>query len=179
LTAQANNLYAREKYAQAEPLYKRVLSIKEKKKQGSKEADIVEAIRPLAVTLFEKRRSEWRDSLVEHAIEILEKSNQPEDLTAPLTFLNDLAGELRDQGNDDEAGLLYKRAEGIAEKHFGPDDSRLAEALTGQAGNFYARKKYAQAEPLYNRVLSIKEKKQGSKNADVVETIRPLAVTLF
>src|SRR5204862_514936 len=115
--------------------------------------------------------------LTEQAIVILGKNNQPE---AALTFLNDLADKLRDREKYAEAKPLYKRAQEIAEKYFGPDDPHVAEALTVQAVNFYDEEKYVEAEPLYTRVLAITEKKQGNEASDVVDkAIRPLAVRLF
>ncbi len=178
LTAQADNFSDEEKYAEAEPLYVRALAITEKK-QGSEEPDVVDSIRPLALTLFAQKKFSEARLLTERAIAILEKDNQPKDLAAPLTFLNNLAGKLRDQKNYDEAELLYKRAQDIAEKHFGPDDPHVAAALTAQADNFYDEEKYAEAEPLYVRALAITEKKQGRKDPAIVDSIRPLASTLF
>ncbi len=132
--------------------------------------------RPLALTLFAQTKFDQARPLIEQAIEILGKNDQPE---AALTFLNDLAGELRDQKKYAEAEPLYKRAQDIAEKHFGPDDPHVVKAVNAQADNFYNEEKYAQAEPLYKRVLDITEKNKGSKDGDVEGAIRDLAVTLF
>src|SRR5262249_49756152 len=131
------------------------------------------------VTLFAQKKFDQAHPLIEQAIGILEKNHQPEDLTAPLTFLNDLAGESRARKEYGEAELLYKRAQDIAEKHFGPDDSHVADALTARADNFYDQKNYADAEPLYKKALDITEKNKGSENPEVVESIKSLVVTLF
>ncbi len=178
LSTQADNFYDEEKYAEAEPLYVRALAITEKK-QGSEDRDVADSIEPLALTLFAQKKVSQARLLTERAIAILKKNNQPEDLAAPLTFLNNLAGKLRGQKKYGEAEPVYKHAQDIAEKHFGPDDPHVAAALSTQADNFYNQEKYAEAEPLYVRALAITEKKQGSKNPDVVALIRPLAMTLF
>jgi tetratricopeptide (TPR) repeat protein len=119
---------------------------------------------------------------IERAIEIWDAPSAPpsiefaDDLKELLTKL---AGELRSREKYDEAEPLYKRAQDIAEKHFGPDDPHVATALTAQANNFYEGGKYDKAEPLYAKALAITEKKQGSEDRDVVNAIQPLALTLF
>ncbi len=58
---------------------------------------------------------------------------------------------------------LFLAAVGEAES-FGPQDVRVATSLNNLAGLYQAQGKYAEAEPLYKRSLSIKEKALGPES---------------
>src|SRR5687767_5538460 len=64
------------------------------------------------------------------------------------------------RGDFTEAEKLYLVAVRTAEK-FGEGDARLATSLSNLSAFYRAQGKYAEAEPLYNRYLAIREKTFG------------------
>ena len=58
---------------------------------------------------------------------------------------------------------------------FGLDDVRLATSLNNLAALYHAQGKYAEAEPLYQRALAIREKAFGPEHPDVATSLNNLA----
>jgi tetratricopeptide (TPR) repeat protein len=73
-----------------------------------------------------------------------------------------------------EAGEHYKAAVNEAEE-FGADDPRLAESLNGLAVAYREQGHYDEAEPLFKRALSMREKVLGPTHPDVVQSLNNLA----
>ena len=59
---------------------------------------------------------------------------------------------------------------------FGPDDERLATSLNNLAALYNAQGKYAEAEPLYQRSLAIREKVLGAEHPQVATGLNNLAL---
>ena len=82
------------------------------------------------------------------------------------------------QGRYADAEKLFlaalKEAEG-----FGPDDPRLAMSLNNLAGLYDNQGKYAEAEPLYKRLLAIDEKALGPEHPDVAASLNNLALLYY
>ena len=166
--------YTEKKDEQAEPNYRRAVEIWD----NAKAPPSIERANTLSyLGILRARHGGQQDAqrFYERALDMREKLHGPADpeLITPLT---NLAGNLRNQKKYREADPLYKRALDIAEKHFDRDAPKVAAVLSAQAGNFYDEEKYTEAEPLYMRVLTIQDK---NDDPDVVDTIRPLALTLF
>jgi tetratricopeptide (TPR) repeat protein len=78
------------------------------------------------------------------------------------------------QGRFGEAETLWEAALKDAES-FPPDDPRLVVSLKSLADLYNDQKKVTEAEPLYQRLLAIEEKIQGSDHPDVATTLYRLA----
>ncbi len=76
-----------------------------------------------------------------------------------------------------EAEKLFLAALNEAEK-FGEQDPRLATSLNNLAVLYYAQGKYAQAEPLYQRSLAIREKALGPEHPNVATVLENYAALL-
>ena len=63
-----------------------------------------------------------------------------------------------------------------AEK-FGPNDPRLVKSLSSLAGAYVSQGKYADAEPLYKRALSLSEKIFGLDSPEVANSLERIACT--
>lgn len=78
------------------------------------------------------------------------------------------------QGNYTEAVKQTKAALNLAEA-FGPDDPRLATTLTNLTLLYRSQGKYADAEPLYDRALTIREKALGARHPHAAQSLNNLA----
>jgi tetratricopeptide (TPR) repeat protein len=85
-----------------------------------------------------------------------------------------MAAEAFQQGRYAEAESLWTSALKKAEA-FEPGDPRLAISLGRLAFLYGSQLKYADAEPLYQRVLTIREKALGPTHPDVAKTLYKLA----
>src|SRR5262249_40986810 len=72
-------------------------------------------------------------------------------------YLNAWGLSAYDAGNYPEAGAPLRRALAIWEAALGPKHPHVATSLNNLAGLYDAQGQYAQAEPLYQRALAIRE----------------------
>ncbi len=85
------------------------------------------------------------------------------------------AGKAYQQADYAEAEKLLLAALKEAEK-FGEQDPRLATSLNNLAVLYYGQGRDAQAEPLYQRALAIREKALGPEHPDVAQSLNNLAL---
>jgi tetratricopeptide (TPR) repeat protein len=161
------------KYAEAEPLYKRSLAIREKT-FGAENPRVAVSLASLGGLYEEQRRYTEAEPFYKRALAISEKTLGPDD---PLfaTILEHLASVYHRQDKYAEAESLYQRALAIAEKRLGPDDPQVALSAHNLAVVYQDHGKYAEAEPLYKRALAISEKTLGPDDPQVVTNLTTLA----
>ncbi len=147
---------AQDKYAEAEPLFRRALAIREKA-LGPDHADVARTLNNLAALHRLQNQPAEAEPLIRRALGILEKALGPEHPEVAGT-LNNLAGRYRDRGKFAEAEPLFKRSLAIREKVLGPEHPDLTKTLLGMAAFYADQGKYAEAEPLLERSLAILEK---------------------
>ena len=92
----------------------------------------------------------------------------------PWEKANASGEEAYQQGRYAEAGKRWLAALEEAE-NFGPDDQRLATSLNNLAVLYRTQGNYAQAEPLYQRSLAIREKVLGPEHPDVATSLENYA----
>jgi tetratricopeptide (TPR) repeat protein len=119
LNARGNELYQAGKYAEAEPLYKRALEIREKA-LGPDHPDVAQSLNGLAELYRAQGRYAEAEPLFKRALAIFEKALGP-DHPDVAQSLNGLAELYRAQGRSAEAEPFFKRALAIFEKALGPD----------------------------------------------------------
>ncbi len=85
------------------------------------------------------------------------------------------AAKAYQQADYAEAEKLLLAALKEAEK-FGDQDPRLATSLNNLAVLYFGQSKYAQAEPLYQRALAIREKTLDPAHPDVAQSLNNLAL---
>ncbi len=73
-----------------------------------------------------------------------------------------------------EAKEIFKRALTI-DQAFDPNSTKVAAHLNNLAAPYQAQGKYAEAEPLYQRALEIREKALGKGHPDVAQSLNNLA----
>lgn len=105
----------------------------------------------------------------------LEKTSNNRDLSAAL---NNLAQIYADQGHDDQAEPIYKRAIALMEKGTGLDGVEIAPVLNNLAALDQRQGRFADAEPLFKRALAIREKALSREHPDVGQSLNNLG-TLY
>ncbi|MFC1634703.1 tetratricopeptide repeat protein [Planctomycetota bacterium] len=164
-------------HAEAEPLYRRALSIREKS-FGKDHPDVAGDFNNLAALLSRTNRMAEAEPLYRRALSIYEKSFGKEHPNVAMS-LNNLASLLNDTNRMAEAEPLYRRALSIDEKSFGEDHPDVASDLNNLASLLGATNRMAEAEPLYRRALSIYENSFGVDHPDVALALNNLAGLLL
>ncbi len=146
-------------HAEAEPLYRRALAIREKV-LGSDHPDVVDSLDSLAQLYASQRQYVEAEPFYKRALAIREKVRGP---THPDTAdsLDSLSRLYEAQGRYPDAEPLLKRALAIREKALGPGDAVTANNLDRLALVYEFQGRYAEAEPLYKRALAFDEKYLG------------------
>src|SRR3984893_14599216 len=173
LDDQANALYEKGRYAEADPLYKRSLAIREKA-LGPDHPDVAASLNNLALLYDQQGRHVDAEPLYKKALAIWEKALGP-DHPDVATALNNLALLYDAQGRYADAEPLYRRSLAIREKILAPDDPDVTYPLNNLALLYKKQGRYADAEPLYNRSLAIREKALGPDHPDVATSLNNLA----
>lgn len=113
--------------------------------------------------------------LAQAMVASLEKTTNNRDLAGAL---NNLAQIRADQGHDEEAEPLYKRAMALMEKGKGLDSVEVAPVLNNLAALYQRQGRFAEAEPLFKRALHVREKNLSRAHPDVGQALNNLA-TLY
>ncbi len=164
------------KYADAEPLHKRSLAIREKVLR-LEHPDVAQSLNSLAALYHAQDRYAEAEPLHKRALAIWEKALGGEHPHV-ATGLNNLALLYHAQGKYAEAEPLYKRSLAIGEKALGPEHPNLAMSLNNLAGLYHAQGRYAEAEPLLKRALATWEKALGPEHSNVAKALLNYAVLL-
>jgi CHAT domain-containing protein/tetratricopeptide (TPR) repeat protein len=162
------------RFADAEPLYKRSLEIREKT-LGPDHPDIAASLNTLANLYQSQSRYDDAAPLYKRALAIYLKAfgSNHRDVA---TTLGNLANLYLNQGRYADAEPLFKQSLAIKEKALGPNHSDVATALNNLASLYGKQGRYADAEPLFKQSLAIKEKALGPDHADVAKALSNLAM---
>ena len=166
-------LFRQGRYAEAEPLYKRALAIREKQ-LGPDHPNVAASLNNLAMLYRHQGRYAEAEPLYKRTLSIVEKQLDPEHPNVAAS-LNNLAELYRYQDRVAEAEPLYKRSLSILEKQLGPGHPSVAISLNNLALLYQRQGRYAEAEPLYQRSLDIQEKQFGAKHPLVAIGLNNLA----
>src|SRR5262245_60454915 len=174
LTAEARRLHQAGRYAEAEPLYKRSLAIREKA-LGPDHPDVGTSLNDLALMYNSQGRYVEAEPLYKRSLAIRDKALGP-DHPDVGTSLNNLAELYLAQGRYAEAEPLFKRSLAIWEKALGSEHPNVGTSLNNLAELYRAQGRYAEAEPLYKRSLATREKALGPEHPSVGNSLNNLAV---
>ncbi len=163
----------RARYAEAEPLYQRALSIRVQQ-LGPHHPDTAQSLNNLALLYQAQGKYEQAEPLYQRALAIREQQLGPQH-PATAQSLNNLAALYQDQGKYEQAEPLYQRALAIREQQLGPQHPSTATSLNNLAGLYQDQGKYSQAEPLYQRALAIREQQLGPQHPSTATSLNNLA----
>ncbi|WP_375157533.1 tetratricopeptide repeat protein [Bradyrhizobium sp. RDT46] len=110
--------------------------------------------------------------LAQAMVASLEKTGNNRDLAAAL---NNLAQIEADQGHDDQAEPLYKRAIALMEKGTGQGSVEIAPLLNNLAALYQRQSRFTEAEPLFKRGLTVREQALSREHPDVGQSLNNLA----
>jgi tetratricopeptide (TPR) repeat protein len=164
------------RFPEAEPLFRRALTIDENK-LGPEHPDVAVRLNNLAQILKDSNDLAAAELLFRRALEVGEKSLGSEHPHV-ATYLNNLAGLLQDTNRLAEAEPLMRRALAIDEKSYGPEHPKVAIRFNNLAQMLQATNRLAEAEPLMRRALTIEEKSFGPDNPIVAISLNNLAQML-
>ena len=146
---------AQGKYAQAEPLYRRALSIDEKV-LGLGHPDTATDLNNLATLYFNQDRYAEAEPLYQRSLAIREKVLGPEDPNV-ASCLNNLAGLYQAQGQYAEAEPLLQRSLAIWEKALGTEHPLVAASLENYAALLRKTDRNEEADRVEERAKAIRD----------------------
>ncbi len=168
------NLYRDQgKYAEAEPLLTRALSIHEQL-LGDMHHSTATSLNHLATLYRDLGKYTEAESLYKRALSIREQLFGDMHLHT-VESLNGLALLSRYQGKLKEAELLSTRALSIREQMLGPLHPTVAQSLNNLANFYRDQGRYTEAEPLFTRALSIREQMLGPLHPNIAQILNNLA----
>ena len=162
------------RYAEAEPLILRSLSIDEKV-YGEDDPAIATHLNNLAVLYRNQGRYTEAEPIYLRSLSIREKqlgADHPD----VARSLNNLAVIYLSQGRYTEAEPLYLRSLAIWEKQLGADHPVVATSLNNLAELYRNQGRYTEAEPLYLRSLSIDETIYGEDHPVIAVDLNNLGL---
>ena len=161
------------RFAEAEPLMRAVVEIRERE-LGGNSPEMAPAITNLALLLQATNRFGEAEPLFRRALAIDEASHG-KDHPYVARDLNNLAGLLHATNRLAEAEPLFRRALTIDESIYGRDHPYVSICLNNLAQLLYTTNRLAEAEPMMKRALAIDEKAYGTDHPNVAIRLNNLA----
>jgi CHAT domain-containing protein/Flp pilus assembly protein TadD len=174
--AQAQELDRHGQYAQAEPLYRQALAVREQM-LGPKHLGTALGRLNLAVNLRAQGRAPEAEPPLRQALAVFEEVLGPRHPRTAQSW-NNLAVNLDDQGRYKEAEPLLRKALAAFEEVLGRKHPDTARSCNNLAYNLAAQGRAKEAEPLYRQALAIREKVLGPRHPDTAESYNNLAGNL-
>ena len=170
-------LHERTQYADAEPLLKRSLAIREQA-LGPLHPHVAASLSNLALLYRIRGKHADAEPLLQRSLAIREQSLGP---LHPYvaTSLNNLALLYHDQGKHADAEPLFQRSLAIVEQSLGPQHPHVALSLNNLALLYHDQGKHADAEPLLQRSLAIVEQSLGPQHPYVALSLNNLAALYY
>jgi CHAT domain-containing protein/tetratricopeptide (TPR) repeat protein len=147
------------RYAEAEPLFRRALALREQA-EGPEHPRTAESLRKLAWLLDYEGRYADAEPLARRALAIDEKRLGPEDLETAYS-LDYLGCILNEEARFAEAEPMLRRALAIRQKRLAADHVRVGESFNDLGQLLGDTGRYAEAEPLIRQALAVYVRAQG------------------
>jgi len=176
LTKAATYLYNRGQYAQVEPLFRRILHIREQV-LGAEHPNVASSLHSLANLYREQGKYAEAEPLYQRALRINEEHLGPQHPHVAYP-LNGLANLCREQGKYTQAESLYRRALLIRERIWGSQHAETAETMHDFARLQNAQGNSEEAKALYVQALTVRSQVLGVHHPNTMET-RSYLITLL
>jgi tetratricopeptide (TPR) repeat protein len=169
-----SSLYqAQGRYAEAEPLLRRAISICEQQ-LGPEHPITALSLNNLSSLYQAQGKYTEAELLLQRAVSIREQqlgADHPDTATS----INDLAGLYRSQSKYEQAQPLYLQALAIREQQLGANHPDTATSINDLALLFEDQRKQTEAESLYLRALAIREQQLGADHPSTLQSLSNLA----
>jgi tetratricopeptide (TPR) repeat protein len=152
-------------YPQAEQLYRRALSIRERQ-EDIDQKEIAEILARIGDLQFRQQRYDEAQDIYVKLLDTWEIIAGPDDINF-VNCLESLAAVHYVKTDFRESGRLYQLAVSGKEKLLGKEHPAVASAVQGRANCYYAVQRYPEAEKLYRRAMEMYEKVYGPNNEQV------------
>ncbi len=169
-------LYDQGQYADAEPVYRKALELRQKV-LGPEHPDTLSGLNNLAVCLEKKGKRADAEPLYRQALELRQKVLGPEHPDT-ISSINNLASCLDDQGQPTAAEPMYRQALELQQKVLGPEHPNTVSSINNLASCLHDQGKYAAAEPMLRQALELRQKVLGPEHPGTIRSMNNLAVCL-
>jgi tetratricopeptide (TPR) repeat protein len=169
LNAEVVKLFKAGKFAEATPLAKRVLRIREKALAPGHKL-IISALTNLGEVYRARRKYKESEAYYQRLLANFEETSA-QDHVAMSNVLDILAFLNYMQLNYEEAENLYQRALALRERANGAEHLEVSKSLINLAEFYRLRGDYKRAEPLYQRAIKIKGRALGPDDKDVEKAL--------
>jgi tetratricopeptide (TPR) repeat protein len=176
LVGKASVLYGQGKYAEAEPLFRQALAVREEV-LGPRHPDSARSCNNLATNLEAQGRAKEAEPLFQKALDVSEEVLGPRHPDTASSY-NNLAYNLWAQGRYPEAEPLDRKALAVREEVLGPRHPDTARSCNNLATNLQAQGRYQEAEPLLRRALDVWKEVLGPRHPDTATSYNNLAANL-
>jgi len=156
---------AQGQYAEAEPLYRRSLSIREQY-LGQEHLQVSTSLDSLAMLYRWQGRYTEAEPLFIRSLSIREQCLGQDHCEVALS-LNNLANLYFSQGHYEEAEPFYLRSLDIYQRLLGDDHRYVGASLNNLANLYTSQGRYGEAEPLHLNALNLLQQKLGNNNPHV------------
>lgn len=170
-------LYDLGRYAEAEPLLRQNLTIREKSR-GTEHPETLGSVNNLAGLLCAKHDLAGAEPLLRRALAAHERVLGDEH-PSTLTSVNNLAELLRDKSDLAGAEPLYRRALAVRERVLGSEHPSTLTSMNNLACLLEARGDLDGAEPLYRRALAVRERMMSDAHPGTLTVVNNLAGLLW
>jgi len=167
------------KYAEAEASYRKALAIQETR-LGPDDADLGHTLNGLGNVLSNQGKSSEAKTLKMRATEIYDKAGPSQSLSEAW-LLNQRGQSRAAEGDYKQAESFYKQAVEANEAKYGPDNPEVADSLDFLARLYRDQNEFSTeaADPLFQRILGIRQKSFGQSSVEASETVSDLALLYF
>jgi tetratricopeptide (TPR) repeat protein len=176
LRAKALALHGQAKYAEAEPLLRKVLAVYEEV-LGPRHPDTAQSYNNLAYNLKAQGRAKEAEPLYRKALAVCEEVLGASHPDTALSY-NNLAANLQAQGRSKDAEPLFHKALTAHEQVLGPRHPATAQSYNNLAYNLEAQGRSKEAEPLYRKALAVFEEVLGPRHPRTAQGYNNLAHNL-
>jgi tetratricopeptide (TPR) repeat protein len=174
--AEANQLAARHRYAEAEKAFRDALAILTKG-LGEEHLETTTSYANLAANLSGQGKHREAQPLFQKALDLNKKLLGEEHPDTAQSY-NNLAYNLDAQGKYKQAQPLHRKALDLHKERLGEQHPRTALSYNNLAYHLNAQGKYREAQPLLQKALAIRKKVLGEGHPDTAQSYNHLAYNL-
>jgi tetratricopeptide (TPR) repeat protein len=161
-----------ERFAEAEPLFRRALSIVEK--QPEQDAQVLSILEKIALMSVKQGKLEQAEGIFKRVLQVRIQTLGPQHIDVGNTCMH--LGRMYVQRGDHASAIkCLSRALPIAETHYGADHAHVGDVADQLAVCYYEAADYAKAEPLFWRAFKIKRVEQDTQSPELTSLLTKLA----